>query len=92
MAECDGMATMTHRTTFSFDQNTIRRLKNLSTRWHVSQAEVIRRALSQAEETAVSDPIKMLAALHASGAGLSEKIGQAYLKEAYENRTHWREK
>jgi hypothetical protein len=89
-----GMATMTHRATFSFDYGTISRLKSLSVRWSVSQAEVIRRALSQAEKTSElilqPDPIKMLASLHASGAGLSKKVGDAYLKEVYEDRKKWR--
>ena len=92
MVCCDGMATMTYRSTFSFDHNTIRRLKNLSLRWQVSQAEVIRRALSQAEKTgaAMQDPVKMLAQLHASGGGISKKEGNAYLKEVYEGRKEWR--
>jgi len=93
MVRCDGMATMTHRSTFAFDQATIRRLKNLSLLWHVSQAEVIRRALSQTEKTATTlkiDPIKKLALLHASGEGVSEKEGNAYLEEVYEGRTQWR--
>ena len=45
----DGMAVMTHRTTFTLDAATIRRLKRLASRWNVSQAEVIRRAVAQAE-------------------------------------------
>ena len=94
MVWCHGMAIMTHRATFSFDYGTISRLKNLSIRWRVSQAEVIRRALSQAEETSElalqPDPIKMLASLHTAGAGLSKKASDAYLKEVYEDRKKWR--
>lgn len=93
MVWCDGMATMTHRTTFAFDQGTIQRLKKLSSRWRVSQAETIRRALSQAEESnaiAQPDPVSTLKKLHTSGRGLSKKRGAAYLKEVYTNRKYWR--
>lgn len=93
MVWCDGMATMTCRTTFAFDQETIHRLKKMATRWSVSQAEVIRRCLSQAEERFSSDsldPVAMLTALHTSGKGLSKKAGNAYLREVYEERKAWR--
>jgi hypothetical protein len=93
MVHCDGMATLTYRTTFSFDQVTIRRLKALATRWHVSQAEVIRRSLAQAEEnssTLQPDPIEMLASLHCSGLGLSAETADAYVEEVYEGRKEWR--
>jgi predicted transcriptional regulator len=43
------MAVMTHRTTFSLDAETMRRLKRLAARWQVSQAEVVRRAVAEAE-------------------------------------------
>jgi predicted transcriptional regulator len=89
----DGMASLTHRTTFSFDHGTVCRLKNLATRWHVSQAEVIRRALAQAEKepSAIQpDPIEMLASLHHSGRGLSREIADAYVEEVYEGRREWR--
>jgi hypothetical protein len=46
-----GMATMTHRATFALDAGTISRLKKLSTLWHTSQAEVVRRSLEMAEKT-----------------------------------------
>lgn len=93
MVRCDGMATMTYRTTFAFDQSTIQRLKKLSSRWNVSQAETIRRALSQAEQSDAAsqpDPVSMLKTLHTSGRGLSKKAGAAYLKEVYHDRKHWR--
>lgn len=60
---CDGMgygmALMTHRTTIALDDKTAQRLKRLSTKWHVSQAEVVRRSLEQAESadsSAQKDP------------------------------------
>lgn len=45
----DGMQTMTHRTTFALDEATAQRLKRLAARWEVSQAEVVRRSVEQAE-------------------------------------------
>ncbi|MFI0347344.1 MAG: hypothetical protein ACH346_01045 [Chthoniobacterales bacterium] len=87
------MATMTHRTTFAFDLTTIRRLKNLSSRWHVSQAEVIRRALFEAAKqpiTIESNPLELLEALRDSGDLLPKKVADAYLKEIYEDRKNWR--
>ena len=52
----DGMATMTHRTTFALDDMTAQRLRRLAARWQVSQAEVVRRSLEQAESAHVSQP------------------------------------
>lgn len=94
MVCCDGMATMTHRTTFAFYLGTILRLKQLSSRWHVCQAEVIRRALSQAEaESSIveTDPVQRLRAFHASGNALSKKVADAYVKKVYADRKHWRD-
>lgn len=89
------MAVMTHRATFAFDLKTMRRLKSLASRWHVSQAEVIRRALLHAEEKAINiepNAIDMLASLHESGHGLLPEIGNAYVEEVYEARKEWRNK
>lgn len=52
----DGMAAMTHRTTFALDETTANRLKRLAARWKVSQAEVVRRSLEQAENSQPSEP------------------------------------
>ena len=52
----DGMPTMTHRTTFALDETTARRLKRLAARWQVSQAEVVRRSLEQAENSQLAEP------------------------------------
>ena len=84
---------MNCRTAFSFDRNTIRRLKNLAARWQVSQAEVVRRAVAQAENQPAmekSDPVAMLKALHATGQGLSRETADAYLSQVYADRKHWR--
>ena len=52
----NGMATMTHRTTFALDDGAILRLKKLSTLWQASQAEVVRRSLEIAESSHAQGP------------------------------------
>jgi predicted transcriptional regulator len=89
----DGMQTMTHRTTFALDETTAHRLKRLAARWQVSQAEVVRRSVEQAEklaESQKSDPVALLQRLHEEGGGLDPKKADAYLAEVYEDRKHWR--
>ncbi len=87
------MATMTHRTSFALDEATARRIKRLAMRWNVSQAEVVRRSVEQAEASAQDeqpDPVAMLRELFTSGGGLDPEIGSAYIAEVYEDRKHWR--
>ena len=85
------MATMTHRTTFALDEGTTTRIKSLSQLWNVSQAEVVRRAVSQAEIAASRpDPVAMLHQLHSSGAGLPAASAKAYLSEVRQARKTWR--
>jgi predicted transcriptional regulator len=89
----DGMPIMTHRTTFALDEATAQRLKRLAARWDVSQAEVVRRSVEQAENlkpAETPDPAAMLRALFASGGGLDLEKGNAYIAEVYEDRKHWR--
>lgn len=89
----DGMATMTHRTTFALDKTTAQRLKRLAARWRVSQAEVVRRSLEKAEqeaETQQPNPLEMLRDLFASGKGLDPAAAGAYIAEVYEDRKRWR--
>lgn len=88
---CDGMATMSHRTTFALDDATTLRIGSLSKLWRVSKAEVVRRAVSQAEvETTKANPIALLLQLHESGEGLSPKRAQSYPAEIREDRHQWR--
>jgi predicted transcriptional regulator len=89
------MATMIYRTTFALDVKTIRRLKNLASHWKVSQAEVLRRALADAEarvrsESDKPNPAALLRNLFASGKGLDPEKAGAYIAEVYEDRKHWR--
>ena len=86
------MATMTHRTTFALDADTMRRLKKLALRWQVSQAEVVRRAVSQAEsipDAQAPDALVSLKNYHAASAlGLS--AADVYLAQARADRKRWR--
>ena len=83
---------MTHRTTFALDNDTVRRLKALALRWQVSQAEVVRRALSQAEsipDAQQPDVLARLKSYHASGT-LNASKAQAYVAQARADRKRWR--
>ncbi len=87
------MPTMTHRTTFALDEATAGRLKRLASLWQVSQAEVVRRAVAQAENQSVGntpDPIRMLQELHAAGEGLEPRTARAFLAEVREDRKRYR--
>lgn len=89
----DGVPTMTHRTTFALDEATAQRLKRLAARWDVSQAEVVRRSVAQAENLKQDenlDPAATLRALFASGGGLDAEKADSYIAEVYEDRKHWR--
>jgi len=87
------MATMTHRSTFALDEATTQRIRNLSTLWQVSQAEVIRRAVAQADAPpAKPDPLALLEQLHLSAQGLTAGDAGAYLAEIRADRQQWRAK
>lgn len=89
----DGMQTMTHRTTFALDKATAQRLKRLAVRWQVSQAEVVRRSVEQAEKqtaTEKPDPIAMLRRLHESGGGIDPVRAEKWIAEIREDRKRWR--
>jgi len=83
------MATMTHRTTFSLDDQAISRLKTLSRRWNVSQAEVVRRALEAADHIPhESTALANLKAYHQTG-GLDADSANSFLGEWSEARNDW---
>lgn len=86
-----GMATMTHRTTFALDEGTNRSIKSLAKLWKVSQAEVVRRAVSLAEKPATKpDLVALLQQLHAAGDGLIAEKTKTYLAKVREDRKKWR--
>lgn len=83
---------MTHRTTFALDGDTMLRLKKLASRWQVSQAEVVRRALSQAEklpDTQRLDVLSRLKNYHAASK-LNSAEADAYLAQTRSDRKRWR--
>ncbi|MBE7503781.1 MAG: ribbon-helix-helix protein, CopG family [Verrucomicrobiales bacterium] len=87
------MQTSSHRTTLALDRATAARLKRLAGVWKVSRAEVVRRAVAQAEAQAtprIGDPIARLRHLHDSGQGLTSEAAAAYLAEVREERKLWR--
>jgi hypothetical protein len=85
------MATMTHRTTFALDESTMVRIKNLAALWKVSQAEVVRRAVSFAQATVpASSPRILFEDFLQSGNGLDSKVAAQYLEEVREDRKMWR--
>ena len=80
-----------HRTTFALDDATIRRMKRLAAMWKVSQAEVVRRSIEQAERLAeqeADDLRNRLAAYH-EGGGLERHAADDYLDEVAEARSEW---
>ena len=92
MVWSDGMKEMTYRTTFALDKGTVGRLRHLAGLWHVSQAEVVRRAVALAEEKAEADAngADVLRSLHDSGRLLVREEAEAYLAEIDEGRRTWR--
>jgi predicted transcriptional regulator len=83
---------MTHRTTFALDRETADRLRRLAGAWHVSQAEVVRRAVAIADEaeTGQQDPTYSLRALHDAGKLLVREEADEYLAENRRSRRSWR--
>jgi len=82
---------MEHRTSFALDEITILRLRRLSEVWHVSQAEVVRRAIEKAEAEAKAETDAALGRLrsyHARG-GLDAGAASANLAEVAESRADW---
>ena len=91
MYHTDGMALMEHRTTFTLDASTIQLLKTLSRRWHVSQAEVVRRAVARAEAESRQEHAALAARLrdYQYSSALSAENADRYLEEVAELRTDW---
>ncbi len=83
------MKTMTHRTTFALDTMTANRLKALSARWQVSQAEVVRRSVLKAEQESPADPLALLHALHETGRVMEPDTAKDYLSHLREERKRW---
>lgn len=88
----DGTKSTNYRTTFALDETTARRLNRLSSAWHVSRAEVVRRAVAMADASAECsvNPGELLQKLHTSGGGLVRESAETYLAEIRTARTDWR--
>lgn len=88
-----GMTKTKHRTTFSLDDLTARRLRRLSSRWQVSQAEVVRRSVEQAEralDIERPDPVVRLEHLHQQGHGLDAEAADRRIASVRQDREAWR--
>jgi predicted transcriptional regulator len=86
------MKIMTHRTTFALDETTVKRLKKLSAKCHMSQSEIIRRSVEAMEaemKTALRNPLELLAEYHDQG-GLDSYKAEQFLLEAAEARADYR--
>ena len=91
MVFCYDMPIMTHRTIFALDEATVERLKRLARLWSVSQTEVVRRAIEEAERRdsrAEAAPLERLRAYHRAG-GLDKAQAENCLAEAAEARAEW---
>lgn len=85
------MSTKARHISLALDEGTTRSIKSLAKLWKVSQAEVVRRAVSLAEKpTTKPDPVALLQQLHASGDGLVAETAKTYLTEVREDRKKWR--
>ncbi len=86
------MAKMNNRATFALDDETVSRLKKLSLLWHVSQAEVVRKAVKIADRQIEEKRKEKLSNLYLyqEKKGLDPEAADAYLLEASENRAEWR--
>ena len=91
MVHTYGMAKMNRRTTFALDEETILRLKKLAAIWHVSQAEVVRKAIKKAESefnTGNRDKLELLRQYH-ERKEIKIEVADTYLDEVAENRSSW---
>ncbi len=91
MVQCDGMATMTIRTTFALDVSTESSIQRLAKLWNISKAEVVRRSVAAAEQTAITEakpsPLEALNWLQ-SNSSLTESEAQ---KWATASKKGWQE-
>ena len=82
-----------YRTTFSLDEATARRLNRMAAVWHVSRAEVVRRAVALADSQTTDKPPRageLLRRLHTAHGGLVRETAEAYLTEVRSARADWR--
>ncbi|TVR63585.1 MAG: ribbon-helix-helix protein, CopG family [Spirochaetaceae bacterium] len=86
------MASSKYRTSFWLDDDTVAGLKRLASRWGESQAEVVRRAIALADESAAEETgnvIRNLRRYHRLNRVTPERA-DSYLDEVAGNRAGWR--
>ncbi len=81
----------TTRTSFALDAVSIGRLKSLSRKWRVSQAEVVRRALEKAAAEEAQDPAYSLSSWLESGGLVAEKAADWISDIDAEREAGWRD-
>jgi hypothetical protein len=80
------MASTTIRSTYSLDEETVRRLEVLARQWQVSKSEVLRRAIrAAASQPAAADRLGALDALQAS-VRLSDSRARSWMRNARRHR------
>ncbi len=79
------------RTSFALDNDTADRLRRLSRRWNVSQAEVVRRAVKIAEDQADAEGLSVAERLEAYRAEQRVDPHEAdrYLERVSRDRAEW---
>lgn len=79
------------RTSFALDSDTADRLRRLSRRWKVSQAEVVRRAVKIAEEHADAEGLSVAERLEAYRAArrVEPREADRYLEQVARDRVEW---
>jgi len=83
------MATLSVRSTYSLDVETMGRIENLARRWDVSKSEVLRRAIRMADEQAVmSERVEAYRRLQGS-MHLTAAQADAWIAEIRAERDAW---
>lgn len=79
------------RTSFALDNDTADRLRRLSRRWNVSQAEVVRRAVKIAADQADAEGLSVAERLEAYRAArrLDPRVADRYLERVSRDRAEW---
>ena len=78
-----------HRTSFALDEVTLRRLRQLSRTWNVSQAEAVRRAVQMAFDHLQSGEVRERLADYRAAGRVAAKEADTYLHRVVEDREDW---
>ena len=85
------MSISKQRTSFALDEATIDALRRLSRRWHVSQAEVVRRAVRLAMDRSEGEAVSVQERLrtYRSNRRIDPVKADEYLRRVAEDRERW---